>query len=117
MEKKNSFQIESDKLKIKKNISDYEEQKAKLILDLGMQVYHKVRLGEMTGNEFNGLCEGIKALDIDIYNENIKLKRLGEQKQKVTCICGYTASKNEKFCPHCGQSLKEQESNFIVCES
>lgn len=110
-----NIQKESEKIKIKKNINDYEDLKAQALLKLGIMTYDKIRKGEIIDEEFNLLCDEIKALDIEIYTKHMQLRSFENKSNKIVCKCGYVAFKNEKFCPQCGKSLIEKEKSYIIC--
>lgn len=118
MERKiNSIQKETDRLKIKKSISDSEDRKAKLFFEMGMKTYYKIRKGELSTEDFEEICDEIKNLDIDIYTQYMKLRQLQENSKRTTCECGYVAFKDEKFCPQCGQNLQPKELEYKLCKS
>ncbi|WP_343348077.1 zinc ribbon domain-containing protein [Terrisporobacter petrolearius] len=110
-----NIQKESEKIKIKKNINDYEDLKAQALLKLGIMTYDKIRKGEVIDEEFNSLCDEIKAFDIEIYTKHMQLRSFENKSNKIDCQCGYVAFKNEKFCPQCGKSLIEKEKCYIIC--
>lgn len=112
-----NIQKESDRLKIKKSIRDNEDKKAKILLDMGMKVYSKIRKGDLIDMDLADMCEEIKHIDIDIYTEYMKLRSLDNDNKKIICECGYTAYKNEKFCPQCGKNLVPKEKEYIICNN
>lgn len=110
-----NIQKESEKIKIKKHINDYEDLKAQALLKLGIMTYDKIRKGEIIDEEFNLLCDEIKAFDIEIYTKYMQLRSFENKSNKIVCKCGYVAFKNEKFCPQCGKNLIEKEKSYIIC--
>ncbi|WP_018589419.1 zinc ribbon domain-containing protein [Terrisporobacter glycolicus] len=111
-----NIQKESEKIKIKKNINDYEDLKAQALLKLGIMTYDKIRKGEIIDEEFTLLCDEIKGFDIEIYTKYMQLRSFENKSNKIVCQCGYVAFKNEKFCPQCGKSLIEEEESYIICK-
>ncbi|MEW9078341.1 zinc ribbon domain-containing protein [Terrisporobacter glycolicus] len=112
-----NIQKESEKIKIKKNINDYEDFKAQALLKLGIMTYDKIRKGEIIDEEFTLLCDEIKGFDIEIYTKYMQLRSFENKSNKIVCQCGYVAFKNEKFCPQCGKSLiEEEEESYIICK-
>lgn len=111
------IQKESEKIKIKKSINDFEDLKAQVLLKLGIMVYDKIRKGEMIDEDFNILGDEIKNFDIEIYTKYMQLRSFENENKKNTCQCGYIAFKNEKFCPQCGNSLIENEKLYITCQN
>ncbi|MPM41534.1 hypothetical protein SDC9_88189 [bioreactor metagenome] len=114
--KLSNIQKESEKIKIKKSINDYEDLKAQVLLKLGIMTYDKIRKGEIIDEEFNSLCDEIKSFDIEIYTRHMQLRSFENKSNKVVCQCGYVAFKNEKFCPQCGKSLIEEKKSYIICK-
>lgn len=112
-----NIQIESEKIKIKKSISDCEDLKAQALLKLGIMTFDKIRKGEIMDTDFDILCDEIKNLDIEIYTNYMQLRNFENKSKKTICQCGYVAFKNEKFCPQCGKSLTEEEKFYITCEN
>ncbi|MEG0855479.1 MAG: zinc ribbon domain-containing protein [Terrisporobacter sp.] len=115
--KLSNIQKESERLKIKKNISELEDRKAQILLEIGMMTFHKIRKNEIEDDDFNHMCEDIKNLDISIYSDFMRLKNLEKHNDRITCECGYLAYKNEKFCPQCGNNLVTEEDAYIICNS
>lgn len=111
-----NIQKESEKIKIKKNINDYEDLKAQTLLKLGIMTYDKIRKGEIIDEEFTLLCDEIKGFDIEIYTKYMQLRSFENKSNKIVCQCGYVAFKNEKFCPQCGKNLIEEEESYIICK-
>lgn len=114
--KLSNIQKESEKIKMKKGINDYEDLKAQALLKLGIMTYDKIRKGEIIDEEFNLLSDEIKNLDIEIYTKHMQLKSFENKSNKTVCKCGYVAFKNEKFCPQCGKNLIEEEKSYIICK-
>ena len=115
--KLSNIQKESEKMRIKKSINDYEYLKAKSLLKLGMKTFDKIRKGEIIDGDFDSLCDEIKNIDIEIYTKYMQLRNFENERKRITCECGYVAFKNEKFCPECGKSLVEEEKTYIICSS
>ena len=114
--KLSNIQKESEKIKIKKSINDYEDLKAQVLLQLGIMTYDKIRKGEIIDEEYNSLCNEIKGFDIEIYTKHMQLRSFENKSNKIVCQCGYVAFKNEKFCPQCGKNLIEEEKFYIICK-
>ena len=106
---------ESEKIKIKKSINEYEDLKSQSLLKLGIMTFDKIRKNEIHDKDFNEICEEIKNYDIEIYTKYMQLKNIENENNKTTCECGYVALKNEKFCPQCGKSLIKDEVSYIIC--
>lgn len=115
--KLSNIQKESEKIKIKKSINDYEDLKVQRLLKLGIKTFDKIRKGEIIDGDFDNLCNDIKKFDIEIYKKYMQLKEFEKDNKRTTCECGYVAFKNEKFCPQCGKSLIEEEVAYITCPS
>ncbi len=113
--KLSNIQKESEKIKIKKSINEYEDLKSQSLLKLGIMTFDKIRKNEIHDKDFNEICEEIKNYDIEIYTKYMQLKNIENENKKTTCECGYVALKNEKFCPQCGKSLIKDEVSYIIC--
>ena len=113
--KLSNIQKESEKIKIKKSINEYEHLKSQSLLKLGIMTFDKIRKNEIHDKDFNEICQQIKNYDIEIYTKYMQLKNIENENNKTTCECGYVALKNEKFCPQCGKSLIKDEVSYIIC--
>lgn len=113
--KLSNIQKESEKIKIKKSINEYEDLKSQSLLKLGIMTFDKIRKNEIHDKNFNEICEEIKNYDIEIYTKYMQLRNIENENNKTTCECGYVALKNEKFCPQCGKSLIKEEVSYIIC--
>lgn len=114
--KLSNIQKESERIKLKKNINDNEDRKAQILLEMGIMTFNKIRRSEIIDGDFNEMCEEIKNIDISIYTDYMKLRTF-EKNNRITCVCGYVAHKNEKFCPQCGSNLEIKEDPYIICEN
>ena len=113
--KLSNIQKESEKIKIKKSINEYEDLKAQSLLKLGIMTFDKIRKNKIQDEDFNSICEEIRGYDIEIYTKYMQLRSFEKENTKTTCECGYVAFKNEKFCPQCGNSLIKEEQQYIIC--
>ena len=102
--KLSNIQKESEKIKLKKEINEFEDLKAKSLLKLGIMTFDKIRKNEIVNKDFDEICEEIKKFDIEIYTKYMQIYKFEKENSKTTCECGYVAFKNEKFCPQCGKS-------------
>lgn len=115
--KLSNIQKESEKIKIKKSINEYEDLKASSLLKLGIMTFEKIRKNQIVDSDFNEICEEIKNYDIEIYQRYMQLRSFENENKKITCECGYVALKNEKFCPQCGNNLVKEEMRSIICNN
>ena len=113
--KLSNIQKESEKIKLKKEINEFEDLKAKSLLKLGIMTFDKIRKNEIVNKDFDEICEEIKKFDIEIYTKYMQIYKFEKENSKTTCECGYVAFKNEKFCPQCGKSLIKEEKPSIIC--
>ena len=113
--KLSNIQKESEKIKIKKSLNEYEDLKSQGLFKLGIMTFYKISKNEIHDKDFNEICEEIKNYDIEIYTKYMQLKNIENENNKTTCECGYVALKNEKFCPQCGKSLIKDEVSYIIC--
>ena len=61
--KLSNIQKESEKIKIKKSINEYEDLKSQSLLKLGIMTFDKIRKNEIHDKDFNEICEEIKSKD------------------------------------------------------
>lgn len=115
--KLSNIQKESEKIKIKKSINEYEDLKASSLLKLGIMTFEKIRKNQIVDSDFSEICEEIKNYDIEIYQRYMQLRSFENENKKITCECGYVALKNEKFCPQCGNNLVKEEMRSIICNN
>lgn len=115
--KLSNIQKESEKIKIKKSINEYEDLKASSLLKLGIMTFDKIRKNQIVDSDFSEICEEIKNYDIEIYQRYMQLRSFENENKKITCECGYVALKNEKFCPQCGNNLVKEEMRSIICNN
>ena len=62
--KLSNIQKESEKIKLKKEINEFEDLKAKSLLKLGIMTFDKIRKNEIVNKDFDEICEEIKKFDI-----------------------------------------------------
>ena len=55
--KLSNIQKESEKIKIKKSINEYEDLKSQSLLKLGIMTFDKIRKNEINDKDFNEICE------------------------------------------------------------
>ena len=113
--KLSNIQKESEKIKLKKEINEFEDLKAKSLLKLGIMTFDKIRKNEIVNKDFDEICEEIKKFDIEIYTKYMQIYKFEKENSKTTCECGYVAFKNEQFFPQCGKSLIKEEKPSIIC--
>ena len=58
--KLSNIQKESEKIKIKKSINEYEDLKASSLLKLGIMTFDKIRKNQIVDSDFSEICEEIK---------------------------------------------------------
>ena len=85
--KLSNIQKESEKIKIKKSINEYEDLKSQSLLKLGIMTFDKIRKNEIHDKYFNEICEEIKNYDIEIDEVS-------------------------KFCSCCGNKIEEIQYTY-----
>lgn len=110
------LQIKSKKLKIEKEIYEYEDKKSEKIMELGLSVYDKVRRGLIDESLFGELIYEIRKMDLEIYNRMLDIASIeGHDENTPVCECGYIPKQDEKFCPKCGREIN-REGKFMLCD-
>lgn len=106
----------SKKVKIEKEINEFEDKKSEKIMELGISVYDKIRRGLIDEDQFGELIYEIKKIDLEIYNRMLDIASIeGHDENTPVCKCGYISKNNEKFCPNCGREIKK-DRDFILCD-
>lgn len=111
-----NIESKSKKMQIEKEINEFEDEKSKKIMELGLSTYHKIRIGNLDESLFGELIYEIKKIDLEIYNRMLDIANIeGHDEHTPICECGYISKNNEKFCPNCGMEIKK-DRDFILCE-
>lgn len=111
-----NIESKSKKMQIEKEINEFEDEKSKKIMELGLSTYYKIRKGNLDESLFGELIYEIKKIDLEIYNRMLDIANIeGHDEHTPICECGYISKNNEKFCPNCGMEIKK-DRDFILCE-
>ena len=111
-----NIESKSKKSQIEKEIHEFEDEKSKKIMQLGLSAYDKIRRGNIDESLFGELIYEIKKIDLEIYNRMLDIADMeGHNEHTPICECGYISKNNEKFCPNCGREIKK-DREFILCD-
>ena len=77
--KLSNIQKESEKIKLKKEINEFEDLKAKSLLKLGIMTFDKIRKNEIVDKDFDEVCEEIKKFDIEIYTKYMQIYKFEKE--------------------------------------
>lgn len=111
-----NIESKSKKSQIEKEINEFEDEKSKKIMQLGLSTYDKIRRGNIDESLFGELIYEIKKIDLEIYNKMLDIANIeGHDEHTPICECGYISKNNEKFCPSCGRKIKK-DRDFILCD-
>lgn len=111
-----NIESKSKKSQIEKEIHEFEDEKSKKIMQLGLSAYDKIRRGNIDESLFGELIYEIKKIDLEIYNRMLDIADIeGHNEHTPICECGYISKNNEKFCPNCGREIKK-DKEFILCD-
>ena len=105
-----NIESKSKKSQIEKEIHEFEDEKSKKIMQLGLSAYDKIRRGNIDESLFGELIYEIKKIDLEIYNRMLDIADMeGHNEHTPICECGYISKNNEKFCPNCGKEIKKDK--------
>ena len=111
-----NIESKSKKSQIEKEVHEFEDEKSKKIMQLGLSAYDKIRRGNIDESLFGELIYEIKKIDLEIYNRMLDIADMeGHNEHTPICECGYISKNNEKFCPNCGKEIKK-DKEFILCD-
>ena len=68
-----NIESKSKKSQIEKEIHEFEDEKSKKIMQLGLSAYDKIRRGNIDESLFGGLIYEIKKIDLEIYNRMLDI--------------------------------------------
>ncbi|MED4884694.1 zinc ribbon domain-containing protein [Bacillus smithii] len=98
-------------LQHKKVIEEAGAKRADFILQLGEEVYRKMRSGEWEHKEWSERIAEIAGLDQTIYRAKQELQRLNQKfgSDNVCRQCGAQVTPLDKFCGSCGAKVVQEE--------
>lgn len=108
---KQKFQIAQELNQFKKVIQDAGMKRAELILQLGEEVYQKLRSGEVHEPKLIDIAQSIMSLDHQIYQSQRSIEDLSQNTESgFTCKgCGASVTSLDKFCGACGSPIVREE--------
>lgn len=106
-----------EKSKLTSIINDAQVKKAKVLAELGLLAYEKIRLGEINDEDLNTISKSILGFDYIIYDNSKKIEELDMISQNITCTCGTVVSEGGKFCTECGKKveIEVKDKEYTTC--
>lgn len=98
--------------KLNKIIEDISAKKAEALLDLGINIYQKVREGIIKDEEIIEKCNSILGFDYLIYNNKRKIEEIKSADEGFTCSCGKALTSEDRFCGGCGKKVEIPVENI-----
>lgn len=115
---KNKAEIMKEKSRLSGIIQDSQAKKAKVLADLGLAVYEKIRYGEIKDSSLDEICSSILGFDYIIYESSTKIEELDKLNKGIACECGTELNGETKFCTGCGKKVEIPVDNrvFTTCK-
>ncbi|MFD1773437.1 zinc ribbon domain-containing protein [Paenibacillus rhizophilus] len=108
---KKKLQNMQETAELKRQIKEASQQKTKIYLELGKQVYRMIREGRIQNEELLQTVQPLTAQDKIIYEALKVIKELNTPLPGgVKCGCGTFLPKDQPFCTACGRKNAELES-------
>ena len=83
-----NIESKSKKSQIEKEIHEFEDEKSKKIMQLGLSAYDKIRRGNIDESLFGELIYEIKKIDLEIYNRMLDIADMeGHNEHTPICEC------------------------------
>ena len=111
---KENSKTREDIKELKYRLEQLQKLKADVLIESGILAYEKIRKNEIIDEELEGKLSGIKDIDKEMYNINIRLEEI-EKEKELKCDCGTKLNINNKFCPECGKKVEIE--NTRICEN
>lgn len=104
--------------KVNKTMEEVYDKKAEALLELGINVYKKVREGTLNDKEIVEKCKNIIGFDYVIYDCKNKIEELTKAEEGILCECGKTVGYEDKFCGGCGSKVEfiAENLDYITCK-
>lgn len=119
---KNKAEAMREKSRLSNTINDAQAKKAKLLAELGLLAYEKIRTGQINDLELTDASKSILGFDYIIYDNSVKIEELEQSLKSISCGCGATVSEESKFCTGCGKKVEipvdtRVFTNCEICEA
>ena len=108
-----NIQKESEKLKIKKSINEYEDLKAQALLKLGIMTFDKIRKNKIYDEDFNDLCEEIKNYDMVVLPGGMPGAANLRDNEQVIEIIQSMYKKGKKLAAICAAPIVLEKAGLI----
>ena len=105
--------------KLNKTIDNANSKKAEALLELGIDVYKKIRECIIKDEELVQKCNSIVGFDYIIYDSKKKIEELKNLTEGFACSCGHSLTYEDKFCGGCGKKVEIpiDDIEYIICNS
>lgn len=93
------------------------------LMQLGEEVYRKIRSGELHSENFSSSISSITESDVKIYQAQSAISLLNQKSgvEHACSTCGTAVTEADKFCGSCGSpveiSVQEEAAETAVCPS
>ncbi|MBM7703991.1 zinc ribbon domain-containing protein [Metabacillus iocasae] len=115
---KQKIQVAQEVSQYKKIIQDAGMQRAEILLQIGENVYQKVRSGELQHAELLQDVQAISTLDRKIYQAQQSISQLTQASALgALCSCGAAITPADKFCGSCGSQVELQQTSIEETKS
>lgn len=106
-----------EKSKLFSIINDAQVKKGKVLVELGLIAYEKIRLGQINDEELKTISKSILGFDYIIYDNSKKIEELDTTWKNITCSCGTLVVEGGKFCTECGKKvgIQVEDKEYITC--
>lgn len=112
---KQKLQTAQEINELNKQTNDLNQQKSKILLDLGQLAYYKIRTGQISDIEMSELTKDVFQFDQQIYRSLRQLSEFKSSKQQGTICgnCGNSTDGIDKYCGSCGSKVEIQQEIVI----
>ncbi len=102
-----------EKTKLTSSVYAYNNDKKKLISQLGEELYNCYVLGQDIPENLKGLCQEIHEIESHVEQLQKTIQSMSNtteaaENRGVICSCGYQNKEGAKFCAKCGTPIEEE---------
>ncbi len=116
---KNKVDLLKETSKYNKLITETNDKKSQVLLEVGTIVYEKVREGIIDDEDIIKKCKSIIGFDYIIYENKRKIDQITRLKEGIMCQCSNIVSYEDKFCCKCGNKIELPSDNisYTICKN
>ncbi|ARK32568.1 zinc ribbon domain-containing protein [Halalkalibacter krulwichiae] len=106
---KQKLQVAQEVSRLKKEIQETSVRKSKILLELGLRTYQKIRTGEIDDEELVELTKNVYGFDQHLYASSRKVAELNKKEEESGSVCPSCETVNSadaKFCGGCGTKVE-----------